>query len=525
MHKLIFFRKFEKICKKKYPLLKSYIKKKNHNHYEEVLRELVKILNSQLNVDLKKNSWNLILGPWLKNNIDIFIHKQILIKKENLFKNYFKNKKTNKIIVPNDYTDFANSLNYDQTNENLFIYLLYKNSNFKFSYEQKKFSSFILFLRSFKNLFSIFFIKIFNQISKKNIIILDHPFTTLGVNKEKLENFQNNNIYFYPYSNLRNFVNYLSFGVNFDKRTKIINDLLSSNIETRNKKLLIYLIATIPMYYFERFNFINFLSKLLFIGNKFYVRVAQLDNEFFKFYGSNQKLKVFIDQHGGNYSFVNEDYYLFYERFYGSKIFFWDKLNNKKYSSKFNSIKMIAEGLKKQNISKENKICYIMSFNKIYDYQNYFHEHFDYDFSINSLVNFSENSKKPVKINIAPKRHNFQIDEKTLLKLNFKKKQISTDKEDIYNSQILVYDGLGSGLFETRMQDKPFIIIMKKNNYFLSKIGIEIVNRLEKINLIFEDSKKAAKYVNQIQNIDQWWKTKKNIINKIFYSKDVKFKI
>ncbi len=525
MDKFFFFKNLEKICRKKYPLFQSYIQKKNHNHYEEVLSELVKILNSQLKVDLKKSSWNLILGPWLKNNIDIFVHKQILIKKENLFKNYFKNKKINKIIVPNDYTDFSNSLNYDQTNENLFLYLLYKNSNFKFCYEQKRFSSFILFLKSFKNLLSIFIIKILNQISSKNIIILDHASTTLGGNKKNFQNFQNKNIFFYPYSNIRNFANFFSFGINFQKRKQIIKNLLSRKIKTRNKKLLIYLIATIPIYYFERFNFVNFLSKILFFGNKFYVRVAQLDNEFFKFYGSNKKLKVFIDQHGGNYSFINEDYYLFYERFYGSKIFFWDKLNNKKYNSKFNSLKIITEGLKKQNKSKENKICYIMSFNKIFDYQNYFHEHFDYEFSINSLVNFSENSKKFVKIKIAPKRHNYQIDEKTLLKLNFKKKQISINKEDIYNSQILVYDGFGSGLFETRMQDKPFIIIMKKNNYFLSKIGIEIINKLEKNNLIFEDSKKAAKYVNKIENIDQWWETKKNIVNKVFYNKDVKFKI
>ena len=77
----------------------------------------------------------------------------------------------------------------------------------------------------------------------------------------------------------------------------------------------------------------------------------------------------FLDQHGGNYSFINEKYYLYFEKFYGNKIFFWDRLNNKKFSSKFNSLKIISEGMKKYDLRVENEICYIMSFNKKYDYQ------------------------------------------------------------------------------------------------------------------------------------------------------------
>lgn len=522
-----FFKEFEKICKKKYSFFQSYILNKNHNHYEIILEELVKILNVQLKINLKKNSWNLILGPWLKNNIDIFIHKQILTRNEKLFKKYYKNKQFNRIIVPKDYTDFTNYLNDDETNENLFLYLLYKNSNFKFSCEQKSFSSFILFLKSLKNLFRIIIIKIFFQKLSKYTIILDNPFITSDGNKKIFKNFKNKNknLFFYPYSNLRNFANLFIFSVNFNKREKIINDLLSGKIQTRNKELLIYLIATIPIYYLESFKFINFLSKLLFLGDKFYARVAQLDNEFFKFYSTKKKLKVFLDQHGGNYSFINEDYYLFYEKFYGHKIYFWDKLNNKKYNSRFNSLKILVEGHKKYSQINENEICYIMSFNKIFDYQNFFHEHFDFNFSIKSLLNFNKYSNKFVKIKIAPKRHNYQIDEKTLLKLHFKKNQISTNKEDIYNSKILIYDGIGSGIFETRVQNKPFIIIIKKNNYFLSKIGIKILNKLEKINLIFEDSKKAAEYVNKIKDIEKWWQSKQDIVDEIFYSQDFKFKI
>tara|TARA_B100000674_G_C37028638_1_gene553206 strand:- start:84 stop:326 length:243 start_codon:yes stop_codon:yes gene_type:complete len=80
-------------------------------------------------------------------------------------------------------------------------------------------------------------------------------------------------------------------------------------------------------------------------------------------------------------------------------------------------------------------------------------------------------------------------------------------------------------MFETRIYDLPFIAIVKKENYFLSKIGIEMIDKLKNANLIFEDSKKAAKYINQINNIDKWWKQRKNVINKIFYNKEVKFKI
>ena len=68
---------------------------------------------------------------------------------------------------------------------------------------------------------------------------------------------------------------------------------------------------------------------------------------FLNFIEQIKKSKVFLDQHGGNYSFINEDYYLFYEKFYGNKIYFWDKLNNNKFNSKFNSLKIIVEGQKK----------------------------------------------------------------------------------------------------------------------------------------------------------------------------------
>ena len=52
-----------------------------------------------------------------------------------------------------------------------------------------------------------------------------------------------------------------------------------------------------------------------------------------------------------------------------------------------------------------------------------------------------------------------------------------------------------------------------------------MIDKLKNANLIFEDSKKAAKYINQITNIDRWWKQRKNVINKIFFNKEVKFKI
>ena len=527
MNKFFFFKNLEKICRKKYPLFQSYILKKNHEHYQVVLEEFVKILNDNLNLTLKKNSWNLIIGPWLKNSIDIFEHKKIIIKDKNFFRNYYKEKKFNKILIPNDYTEYMDSLNNDQVNQSLFLYLIHKNSNFKFENKKLNLNSLILFLKSIRSIIKILFVRFSNMFSSNKTIIIDNPFTSSTVDKKNIDILKkkNKNVIFYPYSNLRNFVNFFVFGLNFKKRETIIRNLNSNQSKIKNTNLLIYLFATIPINYFERFYLIKFFSKILFFGRSFYSRVAQLDNEFFKFYRANNKSKLFLDQHGGNYSFINEKYYLYFEKFYGNKIFFWDRLNNKKFSSKFNSLKIISEGMKKYDLSVENEICYIMSFNKKYDYQNIFHEHFDYNYSINSLLNFCNNTNKFVKIKIAPQRHEHQIDEEDLLKIKIKKNQIIQNREEIFKSKILVFDGLGSGVFETRIYDLPFIAIVKKKNYFLSKVGIEMIDKLKNANLIFEDSKKAAKYINQITNIDRWWKQRKNVINKIFYNKEVKFKI
>ena len=87
---------------------------------------------------------------------------------------------------------------------------------------KKSFSSIILFIKSLKNLFSIFIIKIFFRSSSKNTIILDNPFFTSAEIKRYLKTSKKRikNIFFYPYSNLRNFANFFIFNINFHKREK-----------------------------------------------------------------------------------------------------------------------------------------------------------------------------------------------------------------------------------------------------------------------------------------------------------------
>ena len=57
MNKFFFFKNLEKICRKKYPLFQSYILKKNHEHYQVVLEEFVKIETGEKNLTTQQNNY------------------------------------------------------------------------------------------------------------------------------------------------------------------------------------------------------------------------------------------------------------------------------------------------------------------------------------------------------------------------------------------------------------------------------------------------------------------------------------
>ena len=505
MNKNIFFNRYNELKKKKFKNFLNFLEYKSENEYKEYLQILSEILNNYHNLKLSKKNWSYIIGPWLKWTLDIYNFKEMLTKKQDFFKNFFVKKKSNTILVAKDFAEAVDNSNYDLFNKSIFLEVLYGKKKFIFFKKKQK-------LFSFKNIILFIYILVFRFLNffkiKKKLLILDY--------KKKNYNLKTNSSIYYPYSNLRNF---RLFNNSFNSRINLINNLIQDKKKKYNNKA-IFLVASIPLDYLENFKFIKFISNILFSGQNFYCNVAHLDNEYFKNYVAFKKnINIYLDQHGGNFSFVNKNLYYNYDKYVSRKILWWDKVNNKKYKSKFFSTKLneIYSDTNEYNV--KYTACYVLSFLKKYDYQNEYYDNFDYIYKVNQIRNFFKffkNSSSSV-IKIPPKRYNSQITRNDLQKLGLKKKQIISKKSSFFESKILIFEHLSTAIFETRKANIPFIIILDKKNYFLSKEGNYILNILKKENIFFSNGRDAAIYLNKINNIENWWKQKKKILNTIFY--------
>jgi putative transferase (TIGR04331 family) len=506
MNKDTFFKEFNLIKKNKFDEFKKILKTKSNKDYEIILKLFSKILNKYHNTSLSPENWSRIIGPWLKYILDIYNHKELLIKHSVIFKKYFKNKKINKVIVPKDFTQFVGNQNTNSFNQSIFLYQLYDNNNFSLTKLKKEFR--------FSNLFFIFYIFFFNLLNK--LSLNNNKLVVIDNNKSKKIKTLKDKIVFFPYTNLR----YLNiFNDDFKLREKFIKNLKKKPIK-HNKKI-IFCLANCPTDYLENFKFNKILSRFLISGKKFYCRVSHLDNEFFKIYTAFKKnCKIYLDQHGGNFSFVNEKLYLFYEKKISKKIYFWDKISNKQNNSKFMSFKINEINNDKNLYKKKYNVCFVLSYLKEYDFQNEFHENYDYDYKLSQLKDFFHflNDSSNSVIKIPANRYDNQIKKSDFYNLGFKKNQILESKSTFFESNILVFEHLSTVLFETRKKDIPFIIILKKKNFFLSNKGKNILNKFKKENLLFEKGKDAALFLNSLNNFEEWWKSKNKFLTSIFYN-------
>ena len=505
MNKDSFFKEFNLLKKKKFDEYKKILAVRSIKEYEKILKNFSDILNNYHNLDLNSEKWSRIIGPWLKYILDIYNHKELLVKQSAIFKKYFKNKKINTVIVPKDFTEFINNQNSNLFNQSIFLYQLYGNNNFSFTKPKKKFH--------FSNLLYVIYIFFFNFIiklgsNKKKLIIIDN-------NKSKKIKTLKDNIVFYPNTNLR----YLNiFKDDLKLREKFINELKKKPIYY---KKIIFCLANCPTDYLENLKFNKILSNFLISGNKFYCRVSHLDNEIFKSYIAFKKnCKIYLDQHGGNFSFINDKLYLYYEKKISKKIYFWDKISNRKNNSKFLSIKLNELNIDKNLYKKKYSLCYVLSYLKKYDFQNEFHENYDYNFKLNQIKDFfcffKDSSNSVIKF--PDNRYNDQIKKNDLYNIGIKKKQILESKSTFFKSKILVFEHLSTVIFETRKKNIPFIIILKERNFFLSKNGRIILNKFRGENLLFETGKDAALFLNKLNNIEEWWKSKNKFLSSIFYN-------
>ena len=136
---------------------------------------------------------------------------------------------------------------------------------------------------------------------------------------------------------------------------------------------------------------------------------------------------------------------------------------------------------------------------------------------IKNFFKYSNRSSKSV-IKLAPNRYKFQLTISDMKKIGFKKNQIIVKNSTLFKSKLLIFEHLSSLIFETRKENIPFIIILKKKNFFLSYEGKKILKIFKKEKILFESGKEAALYFNKIKSIENWWNSKSKTMNNIFYN-------
>ena len=519
-----FFLKFNYAKKKEFKYFQSYIKKKSDKDINIVLHHLHIILNKVHKTELTKKQWSIILGPWLSALNNIYEHKKILLKKKKFIYNFYFLKKNKKNIIPKDITEFVENYNSLIFNQNIFNFLIHKKVNNFFSSNNLPQAK-LAYIGLARILIAKFFIKLFY---KKFTIIVDSPLSFF--NKMKLFNLKkvflelpffkkNLKIFFFPYSNLR-FL-YLYKNIDYSLRKSSLKIIETKNYNDKNlKQKLLFFFSIIPSSYLENFDKIKFYSKIFYLGKNFYCRVSNLDNEFFKIFIAFNKSNLYLDQHGGNFSFNNKKLHMQHDFNISKKIFFWDKINNNKFKSTFNSLNLIL----KNSLNINHKIiydaCYVLSFSKKYDFQSQFFENYDHDYKIKQLKIFFENFNrtKDSIIKIAPKRYQFQSNyqEYSFLKKNYP--TVVEDRENLFKSKILIFESFSTAIFETRFSNIPFVIITNISNHFLSAEGRKIIQILKSQGLFFSNALSAAKALNKINDYKIWWASKDKILNNIFYN-------
>lgn len=488
--------------KKDYSFLKEFIKKKK--------KEIINKLNKYHSIKMSDKYWKIIIFPWLNYITYILFDRWELVrllknKNKYLFHTYnFKDFD----LVP---TSFEN-IHFKDKNLNLMIYTkiidfinchnIKKNKIF-YTSTKKKNLSLKIFLFKFINLLSVFFKNriIINNLGitfydnlKLHLYIFQFPF--LWVNpqykKKEIDIIKRRNIF-----RLKNYDNTKSFENFFDD--------------------IIYLL--IPKSYLEDFKSINEAIRKSYWPKKCKKIVTAYEykrNDLFKIWTANmvnmERAKYYIMQHGGNFGSpayqTEEDVQIeVADKFF---TWGWSKINNKKIIP-FNAFQF--NFIKKKKLKKNGKILICLHCHGKYSYRisSLPKTNFDRLNKLLQIKNLVNNLKDKSNIIIRYPKNisaNFGISFKESLFFNYIKFDHCEEKLSriINKFKIVIHDNDTSTFLMSMFLNIPTILLLDKKLEKFRDSAQKFYDNLEKKNILFYDSLKAAKFINSLDSsLDNWW--------------------
>ena len=512
----------KKINQKKFFFSLEYLKKiKNNNKkifkkLNRYRKELSKTLNKIHKKDLDETSWGIILDKYLFQLVSPIVTETKNFKK-------IKTKEKNFLIFEEKFDKkYSNTREFvsEYYNDNRFAYIRYliaKNLGFKIIKRKKhkknikkkdyhKESIMVTFSRNIIN----FYVKIL----KPSLIVNSY----LGASNAIKIFFQSfgkililPSKYFFNYSLTipkKNFKIRETFKV-------VEKDFVDKIFNLTLKDLT-------PISYLENFKNYDEITNKMPIPQLLGSGISLIADDFFKFLSVKvlkEKKKVISFQHGFNGKERNKNKifdYIFQKK-YSSEYFSWydKKAIKENFFDKYEKFK--TNHRKQKNIliyptSNLDRTNYSKNLTKKY-----------HPF-LNNNFKFYDNLDEEVKLNVRIKL--FPLKEKLTTQIWLKKygnkNLFVKNQKNIFNKfKIVVIDDVSTPLCELLYTGTPFILIDNELE-FLSLNVKKKIKDLKKINIFFNDPKKASNFLNKnFNNLSYWWNNVKKSKSYISLKKEL----
>ncbi len=472
--------------------------------YPRYLKKLILILNSVHGNNFSQKYWEPIIGIYLRRFLLIY-----LFVKNNLENRFlFENLDIKKVNFHKSYREFSNSIDFFSS-KRIKFFKIPKNQNFK-RYEFNNLSLIARTMNYFKilipniliklNIIKIFFSESYFRKNLKRYFCIKSSFSFFQFPKFELENFK--------IIKKEIFINRLS--ILNEQQSKIKNDDLLKNI-----------LLFMPINYIENYKVIFREIEKINLSEGIYTDGTYVSFDYIKFFIAKLKInkkKIFIGQHSLRNGLEDYDIFFDYSKSICSHFLTWGWKDKNKLIKNFSSLRIFSSIKKYKEIKKINnknlKICFILcGFSEIGEsfYDNFI-ENKKAELARIDLIKKIYNFKE-IKISLKPRTGSFIIDDKKKFYKKFEILKYKSRMYDIFGKfDILIYERLSLGIVESIYMNQPVIFFYPKQLYKMKNSNYnDLILKLKKAKIFFDDFKKVKKIISSQKNIDKWWLNKENI--------------
>jgi putative transferase (TIGR04331 family) len=490
--------------------------------YEFYLKIFSNFLNKYHSVNHSIRYWRILIGPWLKQFINLLFDRWQMInfvEKKYSIKNKIILNIKNQSIIHDDIQIFHEEIQNDYFNEVIYSDII---ENFS-TINKKKINKLInnnlnknKLLFANKILYSV--IKFYHLLvsfifSNKYILI----FSFLSLKSIIYFNFYLKQFPFF-FTRNRSVQNFDTVDIDWNTRLSALTVFSGSKFH----KILNYmLIKYIPKSYLENFNKNDDCIEYKFLKNKkkvFIVGDIVTFDSYKKFIADSiekNNSKLYLLQHGGCYFFAKKNYAQKHELKICDRYLSYGKYKNRKVVS-FTNARVLGKKLS-INKNKSNILFIQLNISKYFfseilssTFSSRFIEYF------NNQVIFVKNLKiklrKELIIRYASNTYHWQQDLRWKnyfpnIKINHGEKSLFKVLQDV---KICVVSYNGTSMLETLLLNVPTVIFWNLEIENLDKKGNYFINILKSAGIFHGSAEAASNKINEIyDNVGEWWNSHK----------------